>query len=194
MLFRSNLTGVDPAVSPAPTFMVFNPLRTFVEVINPDTHGVGDLVVTVMDEAAPVPLLRYATGDRVQSISTNALPDDISPPNLPLIALHGRARDQLPGGGHVDLFKEALYRDPAVARQLSGAHRITTEGSAIRWEVQAVRGTSTDLDELASSLQRDLTPRLGSSLQVFCLPYAVFPYSKTIDFERKFLYWVPPKH
>jgi phenylacetate-CoA ligase len=155
------LTGVDPAVSPAPTFMVFNPLRTFVEIINTDAHGVGDLVVTVMDGAAPVPLLRYATGDRMQLISPNALPDDIAPPNLPLIALHGRARDQLPGGGHVDLFKDALYRDPAVARQLSGAHRITTEGSAIRWEVQAVRGSSTDLGELASSLQRDLTPRLG---------------------------------
>lgn len=187
-----NLTGLDPAVSPAPTFMVFNPLRTFVEVINPDAHGVGDLVVTLMDEAAPVPLLRYATGDRMQLISPNALPDDITPPNLPLIALHGRARDQLPGGGHVDLFKEALYSDPAVARQLSGAHCISIESDAIRWEVQAVRGTSTDLDELASSLQRDLAPRLDAELRVVCQPHVDFPYCKTIDYERKFSYLDSP--
>jgi phenylacetate-CoA ligase len=184
-----NLTGVDPAVSPAPTFMVFNPLRTFVEVINTDTHGVGDLVVTVMDEAAPVPLLRYATGDRMQLISPNALPDDITPPNLPLIALHGRARDQLPGGGHVDLFKEALYRDPAVARQLSGAHRITTEGSAIRWEVQMVRNAQVDSSSLTGHLQADLTPRLaGRPLTLVSHDYAAFPHGKTLDYERKFVY------
>lgn len=188
-----NLTGIDGAVSPAPTFMVFNPLRTFVEVINPDAHGVGDLVVTVMDETAPVPLLRYATGDRMQLVSPNALPDGITPPNLPLIALHGRARDQLPGGGHVDLFKEALYRDPAVARQLSGAHRISIESGAIRWEVQAVRGTTADLGKLANSLRNALPAQFGSTLRAVCLPYDEFSYSKTIDYERKFVYWIPQR-
>ena len=194
------LTGVNRAVSPAPTFMVFNPLRTFIEVINPDTHGVGDLVVTVMDKTAPVPLLRYKTGDRMQLITPAALkeiaaamPGGLALPALPLIAMHGRAADQLPAGGHVDLFKEALYRNLAVACHLSGAHRISIWPEGIRWEVQAVNDTTAVLADLENSLRLDLTPRIGSSFQVICHHYVDFPYSKTIDFERKFLYWVPQK-
>ncbi|MBA3033090.1 MAG: hypothetical protein KKF85_07800 [Gammaproteobacteria bacterium] len=194
------LTGVDPAVSPAPTFLVYNPLRTFIEVINPDAHGVGDLVVTVMDKAAPIPLMRYKTGDRMQLIApatlsevAAAVPGGLALPTLPLISLHGRATDQLPGGGHVDLFKEALYRNPAMACHLSGAHRISIESDGIRWEVQAVSDTTADLADLANSLQLDLTPRFCSTLQVICHAYVDFPYSKTIDYERKFLYWVPQK-
>ena len=192
------LTGTDLAVSPAPTFFVFNPLRTFIEVIEPDVHGVGDLVVTVMDKAAPVPLMRYSTGDRMQFISPAALraaaaemPRGLNLPPLPVIALHGRAADRLPGGGHVDLFKSALYSQPEVARHLSGAHRISIESDAIRWEVQAVRGTAADLNELASSLRRALPPQSGPTLEVICLPSEDFSYGKTIDYERKFVYWVP---
>ncbi|MDO8942447.1 MAG: hypothetical protein Q7U75_04650, partial [Desulfobacterales bacterium] len=194
------LTGVDLAVSPAPTFFVFNPLCIFVEVIHPDTHGIGDLVVTVMDKTAPVPLMRYSTGDRMQFISPAALreaaaevPGGLALPSLPLIALHGRATDRLPGGGHIDLFKTALYRHPEVARHLSGAHRISIEPDAIRWEVQAGRGTTAELGELANSLRNSLPAQLCSTLRAVCLPYDEFSYSKTIDYERKFVYWVPQR-
>lgn len=195
------LTGVDTAVAPAPTFLVFNPLRSFIEVINPDAHGVGDLVVTVMDETTPVPLMRYSTGDRMQLLprsllldAAKMLPGGLRFPSAPMIALHGRAKDRLPGGGHVDLFKETLYRHPDVARHLTGAHRIVPEGDAIRWEVQAVRGTGADLSSLASRLYADLAPRLaGRSLAIVPRDYDSFPYGKTIDYERKFVYWVPPQ-
>ncbi|MDP2809154.1 MAG: hypothetical protein Q8O34_03305 [Rhodocyclaceae bacterium] len=195
------LTGVDLAVSPAPTFMVFNPLRSFIEAIDADERGVGDLVVTVMDETTPVPLMRYSTGDRVQLLPRTLLqeaaklvPGGLRLPSVPMIALHGRAKDRLPGGGHVDLFKESLYRDASVVRHLSGAHRIATEGGAVRWEVQAVRGTEADRPSLADRLHADLTPRLpGRPLTVVVHDYDAFPYGKTIDYERKFVYWVPPQ-
>lgn len=67
------LTGVDLAVSPAPTFLVFNPLRTFIEIVARDEQGVGDLVVTVMDKTTPVPLMRYCTGDKMQFIDFETL-------------------------------------------------------------------------------------------------------------------------
>lgn len=194
-----NLTGIDLAVSPAPTFLVFNPLRTFVEVINADAHGVGDLVVTAMDEMAPVPLMRYSTGDRMQLLPRARLQalaqaaPELKLPSAPMLALHGRAKDRLTGGGHVDLFKDALYRDPAVARHLSGAHRISVDGAAVRWEVQAVRGAAADRTALTESLHAELAPRLGGRpLVVTVHDYDAFPYGKTIDYERKFVYWVPP--
>jgi phenylacetate-CoA ligase len=194
------LTGIDLAVSPAPTFLVFNPLRTFIEVINGDEHGVGDLVVTVMDEMAPVPLMRYSTGDRMQLLprsrvleAARLVPGSLNLPSAPMIALHGRAKDRLTGGGHVDLFKESLYRHPDVARFLSGAHRIALAGDVIKWEVQAGRGTNTDLSALADRLHNDLAPRFpGRELAITAHDYDAFPYGKTIDYERKFVYWAPP--
>lgn len=189
-----NLTGITDAVSPAPTFMVFNPLRTFVEVVNQDERGIGDLVVTVMDEQAPIPLMRYATGDRMQLLDGSriaaVLPPGMALPTAPVVALHGRDKDRLPGGGHVDLFKEALYRDPELARQLSGAHRITPEGAGMRWEVQARRYATVDLDILSDQLKIVASmsmPELHLSVRV--VTYELFPVGITLDYERKFLYW-----
>lgn len=59
----------------------------FYEVVNPDKHGVGDLVVTTLTNAV-MPLVRYRIGDlaerREQPYATNYL-------------VHGRARDTLLG-------------------------------------------------------------------------------------------------
>lgn len=193
------LTGIRHADAPAPTFLCFNPLRTFVEVINADTHGIGDLVVTVMDETAPVPLMRYLTGDRMQLLSPTALQElaaavpGLTLPSMPIVVLHGRAKDRLTGGGHVDLFKEAIYRFPDLARQLSGAHRISVHNDQIHWEVQVARDAKADQQALAQRLSAELAPRLpGRSLHVTVHDYADFPYGMGIDYERKFVYWVPP--
>jgi phenylacetate-CoA ligase len=194
------LTGVDIAVSPAPTFMVFNPLRSFIEVINRDQNGVGDLVVTMMDETTPIPLMRYSTGDRMQLISratlqevAKTIPGGLSLPSAPMIVLHGRAKDRLTGGGHVDLFKEALYRKPEIARHISGAHRISIDGETVRWEVQAVRGDDADRAALSRQLHTDIATRLpGRQVVVIVHDYDAFPYGRIIDYERKFVYWVPP--
>ena len=197
------LTGVDLAVSPAPTFLVFNPLRTLVEIVSPDAHGVGDLLVTMLDRQAPVPLIRYATGDRMQHIPPEALAAAINEfglalplPSLPVVALHGRAKDVLPGGGHIDLFKAALYRDPALAREISGAHRLSlVEDGSLRWEVQAGKGRSLNQDQLqtmAATLHEALAPQFpGQALRIEVHDYPAFPHEKTIDYERKFTYWQP---
>jgi phenylacetate-CoA ligase len=189
-----NLTGINAAVSLTPTFMVFNPLRTFVEVINQDNHGIGDLIVTVMDEKTPIPLMRYATGDRVQRLSATQL--DLAAragwhaPGVPVIALHGRAKDQLPGGGHVDLFKAALYGDPEIARHLSGAHRLFVADDVIHWEVQRTRGNHIDCLSLSHRLANELVLRMPDRrFSVNVHNYEHFSFGKTIDYERKFVYW-----
>jgi phenylacetate-CoA ligase len=193
------LTGVSLDHAPAPTFLCFNPLRTFVEVINTDAHGIGDLVVTVMDETVPVPLMRYLTGDRMQLLPQAALQEltgavpNLKLPPAPIVVLHGRAKDRIVGGGHVDLFKQALYRFPDLARQLSGAHRISVQEDQIHWEVQAARDATADQQALAQRLHAELTARLSS--QLLCVTvhdYTAFPYGMGIDYERKFVYWAPP--
>ena len=194
------LTGVDLAVSPAPTFLVFNPLRTLVEVVNPDVSSVGDLLVTLMDKQAPIPLMRYATGDRMQRISHEALARVLADcgltlalPTLPVVVLHGRAKDALPGGGHIDLFKAALYQHQALAREVSGAHRLSLAEGRVRWAVQAGKNRALDQDQsqaIAAALHKILLSQLpGQLLDVEIHAYEAFAHGKTIDYERKFTYW-----
>ena len=199
--FFADLCGTGYAEQAVlPTFLAFNPLRTFVEVIVPDADGVGDLVVTVLDLKNPVPLMRYRTGDRVslidhtrlaQCIAQHVLP--ISSSSLPMIALHGRAKDRLPGGWHVDMFKQALYREAATTDQASGAFRIGINEDGLLWEVQLGRDSVADCQEIAASLLASLRlgrPDTDMALRVRCFPYPDFPYGQSIDYERKFTYWV----
>jgi phenylacetate-CoA ligase len=195
---RERLLGPTSASMPVPTFMVYSPLRTSVEILYADDNGNGDLVVTLLDPAVPLPLLRYKTGDRARFVSpaqlkqlADAIAPGYLPPALPIIALHGRSKDQLPGGGHVDTFKEALYGSPEIARQLSGAHRISGAANGLCWQVQAARGAEMNLPELTSRLGQEIAPRLPDTpLTVTCMAYDEFPHGKTIDYERKFVYWL----
>ncbi|AJP48800.1 hypothetical protein PG1C_10875 [Rugosibacter aromaticivorans] len=189
-------------VSPAPTFLVYNPLRTVVEIASPDANGAGDLLITMLDPQAPIPLIRYATGDRMQRILPEALARALSEsgltlplPSLPIVALHGRTKDVLPGGAHIDLFKAALYHYPALAREMSGAHRLSLAEGGVRWEVQGGKDRPLNQDQaqaMAATLYDILAPQLpGQPLDVDVHAYDAFPHGKTIDYERKFTYWQP---
>ena len=49
-----------------PMIFTFNPLRTFIEVVDPDGHGYGAMTTSMLDPERTVPLLRYQTGDVVR--------------------------------------------------------------------------------------------------------------------------------
>ncbi len=199
-LFLEDLCGKNAAHRPLPTFMGFNPLRTLVEIISPDEHGVGDLVVTVLDMDAPVPLMRYRTGDRASTIDHETLKTCLAKhgirsvlPLLPVIALHGRAKDVMPDEWHVDHFKNALYQTADIARQLSGAFRVSFEDDGITWEVQQAVDAWANCDETAAALKKCLLDSRDTPtrpVHVRCFDYAAFPYGQSIDYERKFTYWV----
>ena len=177
-----------------PTFMVFNPLRVFAEVDSVSKYGEGDLLVSVLDETTPIPLLRYKTGDRATLIKEASLDliwrqsgIKLPPPRLPLIALHGRAKDTLPNFGHVDEYKHALYQQAQVAEQLSGAFRLTLQSDRILWEIQLRQGAKNQLISLASQLQEHAS-EFSNKTHIVCYEYENFPYGKTLDYERKFNY------
>lgn len=198
-VLRERLLGAEVNGMPVPTFMVYNPLRTSIEILDPDEARVGDLVITMLDSTIPLPLVRYRTGDRARFVTPEALEPlssaiglGFSLPALPVIALQGRSKDILPWGGHVDDFKDALYRHPEIARHLSGAHRIDGDARQVRWQLQANRGAGVELSELAGRLAGELANRLSDApVIVQCLAYDDFSYARTVDYERKFTYWLP---
>jgi phenylacetate-CoA ligase len=46
-----------------PMIFTFNPLRTFIEVVDLDVDGYGQMTTSMLDPERTVPLLRYQTGD-----------------------------------------------------------------------------------------------------------------------------------
>nr|AEQ20394.1 coenzyme F390 synthetase [uncultured bacterium CSL11] len=183
--------------SALPTFLVYNPLHLFVEVISDRQNAAGDLVVTVLDRSAPVPLMRYRIGDRAQIVDpariAAVLGDSRSSRQLssfPMIALHGRSDDELPSGWHVDNFKDALYTRRELARHLTGAFRVSPREKALQWEVQLARDSTADPSETAIALGAALPPASGREIpRVVCYRYDQFEYGRTLDYERKFVYW-----
>lgn len=197
--FMADLCGGEVLPAVLPTFLSFNPLRTFVEVIAPDANGVGDLVITVMDSKTPIPLIRYRTGDRAALIDHARLVKCMAAHGvqsaklaLPIIALQGRAKDRLPGAWHLDIFKQAIYQQAEVARCLSGAFRVSRFGDGLLFEVQLGRDVVADCASVAAALHARLEISGAGRevpLSVACFEYAKFPHGQTIDYERKFTYW-----
>lgn len=186
------LFGGGQASTVLPTFLTYSPLRIYVEVADQDNFGIGDLVITVLDPCAAIPMIRYKTGDRAAKIDFRALKNklaslDLPEPKLPIIALFGRAKDLLPNGDHVDHYKAAMYQSAEVADCLAGAFRLTMVDQCVNWDVQLTNNFEGDAEAIEASL---FAAAGGESrdLIVNCFSYEKFPHGRTIDYERKFVY------
>lgn len=176
-----------------PSIFCYNPLRTYLEVLNPDASGFGELCITMLDAHAVIALPRYATGDLGRLIT----PQDTAQaagmagtklPWLPLVAIQGRIKDRSSGLPSVESIKELIYLDHAIADRLSGAFRLA----------QYENGRTKLM--LQTSKDADLTPALRIELIELCARGGLadialdvrgptdFPWRPLLDFERKFAY------
>jgi phenylacetate-CoA ligase len=196
-VFFEALFGLPPQSTPLPMLFVYNPLRSFVETVGLDAGGYGELTISMLDPEIPLPLLRYQTGD----VAKLLLPDDIAkacaqaglpPPgklSLPLIALKGRSKDQLPDNTHVGQYKDALYADYDSAVKLTSAFRLEFLEAKKVLHVQLRKGV-----QVETSLAECLSAALPAStipVEVKLWSYDQFPYGMTLDYERKFNYYLP---
>jgi len=191
-------TGLgDWAGGVPPMLFVYDPRRIFVEILDPDERGFGDLLVSTLDPAQPLPLLRYRTGDRARRVDPEvlgvALRDagsaDLQLPRLPMIAVAGRRDEQLTGGRTLLDLKDVLYADDWVADRVTGAFRVQNQGLGCRIDVQLRAGCSGDAEQMGARLQTMLAgPGVGREDEVKVYPAEQFPWRPSLDYERKFSY------
>ena len=181
------------AVDAIPSVFCYNPLRTYLEILNPDANGFGELCITMLDRHAVIPLPRYATGDlgkliNPQDTAKAATMAGTEPPWLPLVAIQGRIKDRSSGLPSVESIKELLYLDHAIADQLSGAFRLAQDDSGrTKLTLQATPDAAVT-PALRTQLM-DICARRGfANLEVDLVKPEDFPWRPLLDFERKFAY------
>ncbi len=195
--FARELFGTGQGESALPMIFTFNALRTFIEVVDRDSAGFGYMTISMLDPELPMPLLRYQTGDivrllNVSEVATIAhrhgvpLPADLPPT---LLALRGRHNEKLPNGSHIGLYKDAVYANHVIARELTGAFRLLFVEQSCTMHVQ-LKASAASHESFVHAVLHAL-PGPVRPAQVVFWPYARFPFGMSLDYERKFSYYAP---
>ena len=196
--FARDLLGIgEDDGAPLPMIFSFNPLRTFIEVVEPADDGYGRMTTSMLDPERSIPLLRYQTGDVVRLLDYAHVTDLARRHGVPLaadlppalLALRGRDREALPNGSHVAFYKDALYADHQVARHLTGAFRITFDDGRFTMHVQLTAAQTSIPAFLEPGILRAIPARVHPDALVLWT-YETFPFGMTLDYERKFSYYV----
>jgi phenylacetate-coenzyme A ligase PaaK-like adenylate-forming protein len=179
-----------------PMVLAYNDARTLIETPSVDQSGYGRLTISMLDPTLPMPLLRYQTGDVVRVLDPSRVifalwrrGVNVQGPLPPMLALAGREKERLPNGSYVGAYKDALYADGRIADHVTGAFRVTAiKTGFVIVHVQLVHGTK---------VGPDFADRVRSALcipacagQVVISNYEDFPYGMSLDYERKFSYYV----
>lgn len=187
------LSGNSDATS-APSLFCFNPLRCYIEVVNPGPDGFGELCFTMLDPHAIIALPRYTTGDMGKLIGRHDLAEaarlaGCALPWLPVVAVKGRIKDRPTDMPSVESIKELIYSVHAVADHLTGAFRLAkATGGGVKLTLQA----STERAAQDPGLRRQLLilfdRHQSIPIELELLAPLAFPYRPLLDHERKFAY------
>jgi len=193
---RDLLGGGDGDAGAPPMIFTFNPLRTFIEVVERDANGYGSMTISMLESERSVPLLRYQTGDVVRLLDRAQAAAALRGHNISLsgdlpavlLALKGREKDALPNGSHVSAYKDVLYADHHIARRLTGAFRLSFSGDVSTMHVQLRDSESPDA-LLEREILHTMAPRLRPT-RLKLWRYADFPFGMGLDYERKFCHYL----
>ncbi len=176
-----------------PLLFQYDPTRIFVEDMD------GELVFTRLAAAAPVPLVRYRTGDRgsvhghtefCDLLRRAGLGDMIPKLRLPFVSLWGRAGNGIAvAGGTVtpEHVKSSIYRSDELAASITGNFRMSPDDGGMRIKIQLKPGK-----ELSARLTALVTDRLARDIaapvSIELYAYRDYPHGVELNYEWKFRY------
>lgn len=193
----AQLLGGKSDGSSVPSIFCFNPLRCYVEVLNPDSDGFGELCITMLDPHAIIALPRYSTGDLGKLVTRQGAAQaarlaGTTLPWLPVVAVKGRIQDRSTGMPSVESIKELIYADHAIADQLTGAFRIAKDDAGgVKLTIQTNSEHAAEDAGLRQQLVRLASRQLSVPLDLELVAPLAFPYRPLLDHERKFAYLDP---
>ncbi len=179
--------------SDLPSVFCYNPLRTLIEVLQPDGQGYGELCITLLDSHAVIALPRFSTGDLGRLVSSEeaqraAQLVGCGVPWLPMVLVRGRQKDRPKGMPSVELVKEVLYSDPSVADHITGAFRLMSSGQGrALLRVQVTQDTA----GLRDRVQACLADFRLDDVDLFLATADSSAWQPAVDYERKFAYMDP---
>ena len=175
-----------------PSLFTYDPRRIFVEF-----HQ-GRLIITTLDPALRVPLVRYATGDRGQFLSISPdLRTELESAGLsseilewlPIVAIEGRGDHALAGTTPVypEAVKEGIYYDHALAALTTANFRLVSGSDHVRVRIQLSPG-QTPSPEAQQGFAEAINRYVDAPVVVSCETYEAFGSGMALDYERKFQY------
>jgi phenylacetate-CoA ligase len=178
-----------------PEIMQYNPMHTYLETV----AGQGawpELVVTLVDPALRLPLIRYRTGDLVRLMPYGQLAAILEEhgygalrpqAHLPVGLIWGKDQHvDAPGGGQISVqdVKEALYRDVEIAECVTGRFRLLVERGKVVVAVQ-LRDGRRAARGMAETLAAHVGRYASCRPRVRLMAHREFPLGWAEDFERK---------
>lgn len=160
-----------------PTLFYAMSPQVYIEVIDRDESGVGDLVVTHLDTEVTPQLIRYKTGDKVKIIDREKLAS-IGVPLLldhPVYAMVGRASELSSTNLDQNDIKQLLYSDHNLAKCITGHFEIT-ENTSDKTKVKV---------QLRAGCQEMPNIKEMDSLSIEFVAYEQFTKDLTVSYEHK---------
>lgn len=188
---RSAIFGAE--FKTCPLLFHYNPFQIFLEDID------GDLVFSVLNKDAAIPLIRYHSGDRGKIISCQRLKEALAEFNyqeylpgihLPLVAVSGRRDKFIPLAGKKifpEEIKEALYGDFTIAALTTGNFHMGQDNGKLKLEIQLKEGVNSGQD-LNGKFRAALIKYLSEDFILSLYPCREFPYGVGLIYEQKFKY------
>ena len=173
-----------------PEIMYWYPKRNFIEVMNPDGNGFGELVFTTLEDAK-LPLIRYNSRDIGKILSNNDFKQKLASlgydVNLefdrPIMAVIGRNEKVIINGKLImpQDVNEAIYRDFILARKITGQFKLSSKGVEIQ-----LKGDVISDQEIRGRIEKALRDFFDSDVPIKVYEYNKFPYGVEKDYETKF--------
>lgn len=178
-----------------PEIMYYYPQRVFVETINKDNNGFGELILSMLDKGLKMPLFRYDSGDRGKIISYNELERILLKHNLsellpelklPIAAISGRNKFIMHGTRRIfaEDIREAIFKDKEVAGNLTGYFKLSKKQKPLI-EIQLKENAVQD-DKFKQRLERSIFDITKMPIEIRLYGYYDFPYGMKLDYESKF--------
>lgn len=161
-----------------------DPEGVYAETLLSD-NGWPRLVLTVLNQAAALPLIRYDTGDLGW---TNVRLPEFSGSGLPVTAFMGRLGNRLTDHHRTiwltDL-KELLFDDVQLTSRITGYFSLQHHGGRVKWSVQ-LKPDQRPTPAMTRRLNDLLHHHYPEGIDLVFVAYHRMKHQMSLDFERKF--------